>query len=200
MNAGEACAVAHFGDFVYSVGPVFFRHYCTTLCDSKQFIVMRILINFHILLYLNLKKWQRVQMISVAGPTHEHHWTYSDGMKNIWTFQAHCPLWAELIRHRWILSVLLLRKGTMCLKAPYFFHFITLCPALLICRPSDTNQLYLCHLFSLCAFPDYSTLFKCIKLNSTAVQVKCALAEGPSVRFLECAVRSLYPCITFRST
>ena len=24
MNAGEACAVAHFGDFVYSVGPVFF--------------------------------------------------------------------------------------------------------------------------------------------------------------------------------
>ena len=24
MNALEACAVAHFGDFVYSVGPVFF--------------------------------------------------------------------------------------------------------------------------------------------------------------------------------
>ena len=22
VNAGEACAVAHFGDFVYSVGPV----------------------------------------------------------------------------------------------------------------------------------------------------------------------------------
>ena len=28
MNEGEACAVAHFGDFVYSVGPVF-CHYCT---------------------------------------------------------------------------------------------------------------------------------------------------------------------------
>ena len=33
MNAGEACAVAYFRDFVYSVGPVFFAttvHKCCT--------------------------------------------------------------------------------------------------------------------------------------------------------------------------
>ena len=41
-----------------------------------------------------------------------------------------------------ISSRTVLTKGTVSLKAPYFFCFITISLTMLICRPNDTKQLH----------------------------------------------------------